>query len=1328
MASEAVAHGGNSATEGLTPAQKLMEQHDHHATVEEVVDEEDIVHPPPATAAHSDGPDASAPAPAMSEKAAGKQKAEDAAPAAKKAPAKPAFNTASEEAFPALGPVKPRAAAPVPTWGKKAATPTNGVNGNGATPATSRASTPASGLATPVTLPLGRGPAIKAMSLPGKHTEQISFHPSQLIPRQQLKKPLLDIIRDINRRSKAKLEHRPGPGGLVVFEATGPVEAVRQSLKEVANELGSKQSVKVPVPSSVRPFIIGRQGAKIQEISKRTGARIQVPRQEPGEDEDTMIDVVIEGNALTAEMARREIETIVNERTSTVNMRLKDIPAEFYPFLAGPHNSRVGNLEQGRDIRVQIPHYTTWNNQAPPQAPRNQPVPFVPQANYPIQISGDRIAAQEIQAELERQVQQLRQQLAIEPRSIERGRHQFIVGDRGGSLHDFLEETGCSIIMPPSTDDSENIYVVGPPDKIEQGISKLEDLAAEMQMAMVDCAREHRGAHAQSHAHNLTRYLRDRKALADLEAQHEASIVVPTEREGPTAWEIYAKNGKNTMKARGDIQSLFAGHPPSRFATVDVDPFYHQYIQQRNARQIRDDHGVHVVFPDESEESPELIFVFEGSTPFPDYAIPRGAPPAAEVKGYQQALKEAQNFINSLTSGQQNLVSSDVEAPPKFHDKIRRYVDKEQQSLPRDQIPVQVLFGDRRPQEARRKSNNGLAMRGPSSAVDDLTAKILAFIEQEEKDELERGFTMPFEFPQKYANFLIGKRGENIRKLRDEFDVDIQVNDGKVELKGPEKKCIACKAHILALGKRLEDEVTHNLKIKPHYHRDLIGAKGSQVNRLQERYNVRINFPRSNAANDDDAATDGASQRNFRQQAPDEVIIRGPKRGADEAREELLNLLQYTVDNSHTDTVSVAQSQVPQLIGSGGREMENLRLATGCQIDVPGAREATDPSGRAEIKLRGTKKQVEEAKKLLQERAKVFDDTVVKTIDVERKHHRTLIGGSGANIRSIVTNAGGPDNARDLARMVRFPRAESDESTIRIEGPKNVVEKILASIEAQVATLQNQVTEVLDISPDKHRLLIGRGGETRRNLESQFHVQLDIPKQTTTGAARNHVKITGESAQVEKAKEHILELVKGQEGETIMVPRYLHHSISDNGQFFRRLRNDHNVTVDHNGEKLPPRPTQAEGGKARKGANGALPLITDEDTNSGAEQHSWELVDNNSIEGVDTTATIPWVLRGPAESIAKAKDTLQSAIEAASKPSSTGYLILPDPRSYRLIVGPGGSTINSIRRKTGTKVQVPREQAKDEAIEIVGPKEGCEEARKLILDIIAQGGGPRRRE
>lgn len=138
------------------------------------------------------------------------------------------------------------------------------------------------------------------------------------------------------------------------------------------------------------------------------------------------------------------------------------------------------------------------------------------------------------------------------------------------------------------------------------------------------------------------------------------------------------------------------------------------------------------------------------------------------------------------------------------------------------------------------------------------------------------------------------------------------------------------------------------------------------------------------------------SQRPARQgQAADEVIIRGPKRGAEEAKDELLSLLQYIIDTSHTDTISVAQSQIPSLIGTGGREMDQLRLSTGAHIDVPGARDLSEGDGRVEIKLKGTKKQVEDAKRTLQERVKVFDSTVSRNLNVHKEHHKALIGAGG---------------------------------------------------------------------------------------------------------------------------------------------------------------------------------------------------------------------------------------------------------------------------------------------------------------------------------------------
>lgn len=78
------------------------------------------------------------------------------------------------------------------------------------------------------------------MTLPGKQVEQLRLAPSQMLPRAQLKKPLRDILRDISRRSKANVDMRAGTAGSIVFEGKGSVDAVRQALREVAQQVGSK--------------------------------------------------------------------------------------------------------------------------------------------------------------------------------------------------------------------------------------------------------------------------------------------------------------------------------------------------------------------------------------------------------------------------------------------------------------------------------------------------------------------------------------------------------------------------------------------------------------------------------------------------------------------------------------------------------------------------------------------------------------------------------------------------------------------------------------------------------------------------------------------------------------------------------------------------------------------------------------------------------------------------------------------------------------------------------------------------------------------------------
>lgn len=252
---------------------------------------------------------------------------------------------------------------------------------------------------------------------------------------------------------------------------------------------------------------------------------------------------------------------------------------------------------------------------------------------------------------------------------------------------------------------------------------------------------------------------------------------------------------------------------------------------------------------------------------------------------------------------------------------------------------------------------------------------------------------------------------------------------------------------------------------------------------------------------------------------------------------------------------------------------------------------------------------------------------------------------------------------------------------------------------------------------EKHRSLIGRGGDAKRKLESELSVSIDIPRQ---GSGQTGVKITGKPEAVAKAKEHIQSSFKEEPSETIQVPRKHHNAVSNNGQFFRRLRNDFKVTVDHAGEQPP---AKSKSSAATRANDGATPLITD-DPEEVADAHSWNLVDDASTEEGD----IPWVLRGSPQNVERAKEAINKALEQAKKPATTGYLILADPSTYRYVIGQGGSKVNAIRKQSGCQIQVPKDQASDEAIEITGTKEGCEKAKDMVLEAVREGVASRNRD
>ena len=674
---------GSSPASQKTNAQILKEKHEavegiHKPTVEDEIDEEDIQHPPPsALTPHAVNPGG------LSEEAAGKQRA--------KTPPKKVtvLDTQSEELFPALGGgSKARSGAPAtPSWAAKKNTPVsrsaaNGVsNGLSAAPQasstlSSRASTPPSGSLTPAAGSAmnnahssRKGPV--QMAMPGKHTDSITLVPAQM----DKTKPIQPFLDKLNKKSRANVtRHIARDGSSMVFEGSGPKKDVSEALRTIAKELCCKQKVRLSIPVSCRAHIIGSGGSVIKDIIATTGANIQVPKSDASktsqdDDDSVTVDVEIEGDPYAVELARLAIDKIVSARTSRVNMRLKDIPPEFFPFLAGPHNSGIDAMQRDKDLQIQVPHFHTWQHRPPPRASKpNERPDFQPHPDLHVQISGERKAAQEARLELERQVEQLRRQLAVEDHSFHRGHHQFIIGERGMSLHDFLQETGCAVVLPPEHDDTEDITIIGPTEKLQVGYDKAATLAAEMQMANVDPRRYIADAPwgPDAHARALASYLQERQLEAEFDNLYGAQLAFPPSSDPAVNWDIYSRDMKKSNQARSDLAKIIQAHPPAKLALVEVDPFFHPHLREQCLQTLRDQYGVNMIVP-RNGESERIVLVCEGpeGTQSP-FKIPRQRPAESEMASFEEALRQARSQLLSTIGDRSEVATRQVGVPKKY--------------------------------------------------------------------------------------------------------------------------------------------------------------------------------------------------------------------------------------------------------------------------------------------------------------------------------------------------------------------------------------------------------------------------------------------------------------------------------------------------------------------------------------------------------------------------------------------------------------------------------------------------------------------------------------
>jgi predicted PilT family ATPase len=204
------------------------------------------------------------------------------------------------------------------------------------------------------------------------------------------------------------------------------------------------------------------------------------------------------------------------------------------------------------------------------------------------------------------------------------------------------------------------------------------------------------------------------------------------------------------------------------------------------------------------------------------------------------------------------------------------------------------------------------------------------------------------------------------------------------------------------------DETSEILNIPTQYHPGLIGQSGKYVIRLEEKYGVKITFPRGLSEN-----VEGRSREHLK---PDEVLVKGGKRGVAGAKSELLDAAEFEKESNNVVQFTVPARAIPRILGRGGATIKQIKDDSDATIDLD---KAEDGSG-ATITCRGSKKAIADAKAAIQSIVDQVGEEATEVLTIENKFHRTLIGGGGQGLRNLIIRCGGPADPKAQAGLVRL--------------------------------------------------------------------------------------------------------------------------------------------------------------------------------------------------------------------------------------------------------------------------------------------------------------------
>merc|ERR1719153_2097789 len=592
---------------------------------------------------------------------------------------------------------------------------------------------------------------------------------------------------------------------------------------------------------------------------------------------------------------------------------------------------------------------------------------------------------------------------------IPKEHHRFLLGKGGSKLQELERLTATKITIPKAQDSTDGaITVVGARDGIEKALFEIQKISDEQSKQAFEklevpkiyhpfvCGANNANIQAWTAKHANVRI-----NIPPLSVQKD-ELSIAGEKDGVLAVKAAITSIWKDMEKKCSTIS------------VEVKKSQHRYVigPRGNAiNEILSETGVFVEMPANTTDSETIT-----------------------LRGPQEKLGLA---LTKVYEKANSVVNVSVACPTWLHKYIIGKKGTGIQKISQDLQKVHIVFND----------DDSIKVDGPPDEVEKAKTEL----------ESQAGVlikTMAFadvKVDAKYHKHIIGKGGSTINKIKSETDVTINIPDTDsgvtvIRIEGNKAGVEKASKELNGMVDKMENEKEKDLIIENRFHRQLIGPKGENIEKIRKDFaNVQISFPDLGVKSDI-------------------VKLRGPKKDVDDCSKYFSKLTKEMTESSYQVKVPIFKQFHKYVIGKGGANIRRIRDETDTKIDLPDSGSDSDM-----ITITGKKENVNKAVTQVQQIQSEMANITTKEIKIPSKIHNTVIGAGGKLIQSIMSECGGV--------AIKFPENGSGSDLVTVRGPVDDVEKAIKllkelSDEKQLSGVSIEVRA----KPQHHKFLIGRGG------------------------------------------------------------------------------------------------------------------------------------------------------------------------------------------------------------------------------------------------------------